>query len=104
MAVMGTSLERVLSDARALLNGSFNWTAQAADGTFLLKTAARKRGIAFLPIPPYSPHLSPVEAAIGTFKMMAGAVMLAACSSGGALTTEHAAFAATIAFTVFVSQ
>ena len=61
----------------------------------LLKTAARKRGIAFLPIPPYSPHLNPVESAIGTFKMMAGAVMLAACSSGGALTTEHAAFAAT---------
>ena len=60
----------------------------------LLKTAARKRGIAFLPIPPYSPHLSPVEGAIGLFKMMVGAVLLSACTETGALTTEHAAFAA----------
>ena len=46
----------------------------------LIKNAARKRGVAFLPIPPYSPHLNPVEGAVNIFKQAVTSVLLSACT------------------------
>ena len=48
----------------------------------LVKEACRRRGLAWLDIPPWSPHLNPVEAAMGRFKQK--------LADGGPLTVELA--------------
>jgi hypothetical protein len=55
----------------------------------LVREAARKRGISFLPIPPYSPHLNMVEGAVNHFKQVVVTVLFSACSVDGPITTRH---------------
>jgi hypothetical protein len=61
----------------------------------LVKEACRKRGVNWLDIPPWSPHLNPVEGAIGHFKQTMASVLLSACTSDGPLTPRLAHHAAT---------
>ena len=61
----------------------------------LVKEACRKRGVNWLDIPPWSPHLNPVEGAIGHFKQTMASVLLAACTRDGPLTPRLAHHAAT---------
>ena len=60
------------------------------DGAMVLvKDAACKHGVAFLPIPPYSPHLNPVEGMVNIFKQAVTSVLLLACTEEGPLTVTN---------------
>ena len=66
-----------------------------SDGAMaLVKEACRRHGLAWLDIPPWSPHLNRVEAAMGCFKQKLASVLLAACTDGGPLIVELAHHAA----------
>ena len=60
----------------------------------LVKDVARRRGISFLPIPPYSPHLGRVEFAVRHFKECVYSVLLPAMKKDGPITAMHCLFAA----------
>ena len=60
----------------------------------LVKDAARKRGVAFLPIPPYSPHLNPVEGVVNIFKQAVTSMLLSACTEEGPLIVANGLWAA----------
>ena len=68
----------------------------------LVKEACRRRGLAWLDIPPWSPHLNPVEAAMGRFKQKLASVLLAACTDSGLLTVDLAHHA--VSFVAHVSE
>ena len=60
----------------------------------LVKNAAQKRNIGYLPIPPWSPNMNPVEKAIDVLKVTTMSVLLAACTKDGPITTAFVVFAA----------
>ena len=60
----------------------------------LVKHAALRRGIGYLPMPPWSPNLNPVEKAIDVVKVTTMSCLLAACTKDGPITTAFVVFAA----------
>ena len=60
----------------------------------LVKEVARRRGISFLPLPPYLPHLGRVEFAVRHFKECVYSVLLPAIKKDGPVTAKHCLFAA----------
>ena len=63
----------------------------------LVKEVARRRGISFLPLPPYSPHLGQVEFAVRHFKECVYSILLPAIKKDGPVTAKHCLFAAKFA-------
>ena len=65
------------------------------DGAMVLaKEACRRRNVSWLPIPPWQPHLNPVELAVSHLKASMASVMMAACTEDGPLTTAYGHYAA----------
>ena len=54
----------------------------------LIKEVSRKRGVAYLPIPPYSYVLNMVEGAVNYLKVGVASVLLLACTTDGPLTVR----------------
>ena len=52
----------------------------------LVTESVRRRGVAFMPIPPYSPHLNLVEGAVNIFKQAVSSILLSAASREGPIT------------------
>ena len=54
----------------------------------LIKEVSRKRGVAYLPIPPYSYVLNMVEGAVNYLKVGVASILLSACTTDGPLTVR----------------
>ena len=60
----------------------------------LVREVAQRRGISFLPLLPYSPHLNQVESAVYHFKECVYSMLLLAITEGGPITVKHCLSAA----------
>ena len=60
----------------------------------LVREACRRQGLSWLPIPPWQPHLNPVELAVSHLKECTASVLIGACTPGGPITPALAHYAA----------
>jgi hypothetical protein len=93
---LGEIMDRIIVE-EALHKRSKRVTVGAdGDGAMsLVREACFKRGVSWLPIPPWQPHLNPVELAVSHLKAGIASQLLGACSEGGPLKPAHAHYAAT---------
>ena len=60
----------------------------------LVRETCRKRGVSWLPLPPWQPHLNPVELAVSHLKACTASALLGACTEDGPITPKLAHHAA----------